>query len=230
MTSRGQLQQLRKTGQSVQDRDGGQERPDVNSAYHHGELRQALIDAARLLIKERDGNDFSLSDACRRAGVSTAAPYRHFSDEGEIISEVVAQGFVDMETRALAAATIFAPGAGDRILAVGQVDLAFAIGEPALFRMMFGQKPSQTDKEVVTVQGKACFAYVLEEVVSHCAVHGVQGDAQLIAMQLWTLVHGAASLTIDGDHAKAAPQVDTLRMMEMAADRLLFSLPRAPPD
>jgi len=43
-------------------------------------------------------------------------------------------------------------------------------------------------------------------------------------------VHGAASLTIDGDHAKAAPQVDTLRMMEMAADRLLFSLPRAPPD
>ncbi len=62
-------------------------RSPVKKSYHHGELRQALIDAARQLIKERQGNDFSLSDACRRAGVSTAAPYRHFADKTQIIIE-----------------------------------------------------------------------------------------------------------------------------------------------
>ena len=62
----------------------------MKRSYHHGELRQALIDAARQLISERNGNDFSLSDACRLAGVSTAAPYRHFADKNEIVTEVVA--------------------------------------------------------------------------------------------------------------------------------------------
>lgn len=142
----------------------------------------------------------------------------------------MAQGFVDMATRTRAAAADFAPAARDRILATGQVCLAFAIGEPALLRVMFGQKPGLSDKDIVTVQGKACFACVLEEVVSYCTVRGVLGDAPLIAMQLWTLVHGAASLANDGEHARVASDVDMLRMVEMAADRLLFSLPRTRPD
>ncbi len=79
----------------------------------------------------------------------------------------------------------------------------------------------------MTVQGKTCFAFVLQEVMDYCAFHGVQGDAQMIALQLWTLVHGAASLTIDGDYAKVAPPIDTAEMIASCADRLLFSLPRS---
>lgn len=198
----------------------------VKTSYHHGELRQALIDAARLLINERQGNDFSLSDACRRAGVSTAAPYRHFADKTEIISQVVAQGFVDMTTRFKTAAKEFPQGAQDRIIAVGQVYLTFAIAEPALFRMMFSQKPSLSGDDIVTTKGKACFAYVLNEVIDYCAFHHVHGNAPMIALQLWTLVHGAASLTIDGDYAKVAPQVDTREMIASGAERLLFLLPK----
>lgn len=199
----------------------------MKTSYHHGELRQALIDAARVLINERQGNDFSLSDACRRAGVSTAAPYRHFADKGEIINEVVAQGFIDMTHRARTEAEAFAPGAPDRIVAVGQVYLSFATAEPALFRMMFSQKPTTAGDDIATTCGKACFAYVLGEVVSYCTLHGVEGDARMIAVQLWTLVHGAASLTIDGDYAKVAPDIDTARMIASGAERLLFLLPRA---
>jgi AcrR family transcriptional regulator len=198
----------------------------MKTAYHHGELRQALITAARHLMNERQGNDFSLSDACRRAGVSTAAPYRHFADKTEIINEVVAQGFVDMTNRFRAATEPHAPGARERIIAVGQVYLSFAIAEPALFRMMFSQKPSLSEDDLVTTHGKACFAYVLQEVIDHCAFHAVIGNAQMIALQLWTLVHGAASLTIDGDYAKVAPQIDTQEMMASGAERLLFLLPR----
>lgn len=195
-------------------------------SYHHGELRQALIDAARALINERQGNDFSLSDACRRAGVSTAAPYRHFADKGQIINEVVAQGFIDMANRARAEAEVFPPGAPDRIVAVGRVYLAFAIGEPALFRMMFSQHANPAGDDIATTTGKACFAYVLDEVISYCTLHRVEGDARMIAVQLWTLVHGAASLTIDGDYAKVAPDIDVTRMITSGAERLLFALPR----
>lgn len=203
--------------------------PALKKSYHHGELRQALIAAARLLINERQGNDFSLSDACRRAGVSTAAPYRHFADKTEIVNEVVAQGFVDMATRFRTAAAAFAPGARDRIVAVGQVYLTFAIAEPALFRMMFSQKPNLSDDDIVTAQGRACFAYVLQEVIDYCAFHDVVGNAQMIAVQLWTMVHGAASLTIDGDYAKVAPQIDTQEMIASGAERLLFLLPKRTP-
>ena len=195
-------------------------------SYHHGELRQALIAAARALINERQGNDFSLSDACRRAGVSTAAPYRHFADKGEIINEVVAQGFIDMTRRARAGAEVFALGAPERIVAVGRVYLEFAISEPALFRIMFSQHANPASDDVATTTGKACFAYVLDEVLCDCTLHRVEGDAGMIAMQLWTLVHGAASLTIDGDYAKVAPDLDVARMIASGAERLLFSLPR----
>ncbi len=198
----------------------------MKTSYHHGELRQALIDAARLLIAERQGNDFSLSDACRRAGVSTAAPYRHFADKTEIINEVVAQGFVDMADRFRAATAAFPAGAADRIVAVGQVYLAFAIQEPALFRMMFSQKPNLSGEDIVTTQGRACFGYVLQEVIDYCAFHRVAGNAQMIAMQLWTLVHGAASLTIDGDYAKVAPDLSVSTMIEEGAQKLLFLLPK----
>jgi AcrR family transcriptional regulator len=199
----------------------------VKTSYHHGELRQALIDAARLLINERMGNDFSLSDACRRAGVSTAAPYRHFADKTEIVNTVVAQGFSDMTNRFRTASGAFAPGTRDRIIAVGQVYLTFAIGEPALFRMMFSQKPNLAKDDIVTTQGRACFAYVMQEVIDYCAFHGVEGNAPMIALQLWTLVHGAASLTIDGDYAKVAPQIDTSEMIASGAERLLFLLPQS---
>ena len=198
----------------------------VKTSYHHGELRQALIDAARRLIKEREGNDFSLSDACRCAGVSTAAPYRHFADKTEILNEVVAQGFVDMHERFRSAAGRFAPGAPERIVAVGEVYLAFACEEPALFRMMFSKKPNLSDDDIVTIQGKACFGFVLQEVMDFCALNRVQGDAQIIALQLWTLVHGAASLTIDGDYAKVAPRADIGQMIALGAEGLLFRLPK----
>jgi AcrR family transcriptional regulator len=201
----------------------------LKTSYHHGELRQALIDAARLLINEREGNDFSLSDACRRAGVSTAAPYRHFSDKTQIVTEVVAQGFADMARRFRTATGRFAPGTPDRIVAVGEVYLAFALAEPALFRLMFSQTPNLSHEDAASREGKACFGYVLQEVIDHCALNGVRGDAMMIAVQLWTLVHGAAGLTIDGDYAKVVPAIDIREMIAQGADRLLFQLPRQDP-
>ena len=81
------------------------------------------------------------------------------------------------------------------------------MGEPALFRLMFSQAHNASHEDVGTTAGKACFAYVLGEVVSYCSLNGVEGDARMIAAQLWTMVHGAASLMIDGDYAKVLGKV-----------------------
>lgn len=195
----------------------------MKTAYHHGELREALIGAARRLVGERGADGFSLADACRLAGVSTAAPYRHFADKQAIVDEVVAQGFIDMTARSRAAVAAFPPGAPERIQAVGQVYFTFAVEEPALFRLMFGQKHNVKVDDIVTVTGTTCFGFVLQEVIDFCALNAIEGDARLFAVQLWTMVHGAASLTIDGDYAKVAPDVSVAQVMAVGVDRLLFS-------
>lgn len=200
----------------------------VKKPYHHGELRQALIDAARALVREKGDDGFSLSDACRSAGVSTAAPYRHFADKHEILDEVIARGFADLTTGVEEAAATQPLGAAERFLALGHTYLRFAMTEPALFRMMFGQKPDTSPDHIVVLRGKDCFGFVVQEVVSYCQANQVEGDAMLIALQLWTLVHGATSLTSDGDYAKISDQIEVGQILAVASDRLLFSLPRRP--
>ena len=198
----------------------------LKKPYHHGELRQALVDAARALVHERGESGFSLSDACRRAGVSTAAPYRHFADKEEILAEVAAQGFIDMASRNRIETQRHPEGSAERIVALGRVYFTFALEEPALFRMMLEQKPRHSEHANLEDRGRECFAYVVEEVIGFCKANRIEGNAQLIALQLWTFVHGAASLTIDGGYAKIAPDLNVEELITRAADRLLFSLPR----
>lgn len=199
----------------------------MKKPYHHGELRQALVNAARALVNEKGEAGFSLSDACRKAGVSTAAPYRHFADKHEILLEVAAQGFLDMTSRSRAATELHPVGSENRIIALGRVYFTFATAEPELFRMMFGQTHNRAAAGSLADNGRDCFGYVVQEVVSYCTANRIEGDAQLIALQLWTLVHGAASLTIDGDYDKVIPHLDVEALIAKAAERLLFSLPRA---
>jgi len=196
----------------------------LKKPYHHGELRQALVDAARALVNERGESGFSLSDACRKAGVSTAAPYRHFADKHEILTEVAAQGFIDMASRSRTETQVHPEGSTERIIALGRVYFTFAINEPALFRMMFA---GHAEEDQLAARGRECFAYVVEEVVGFCAANRIEGNAQRIALELWTFVHGATSLTIDGGYAKVAPDLNVEDLITRAADRLLFSLPRS---
>src|ERR1700744_2064173 len=73
-------------------------------SYHHGDLKRALTSAALSLVAERGPKGFSLTEAARRAGVSAAAPYRHFTDKAHLLATVAEQGFLDLPV-ALAAAT-----------------------------------------------------------------------------------------------------------------------------
>ena len=189
--------------------------------YHHGELREALISATRRLLIKRGAENFSLADACRIAGVSTAAPYKHFRDKQEILQEIVERGFEELEERSLAAVKRKGEGTLDGIVAMGQAYLAFAVAETAVFRLMFGQNAAIKQEDGVQARGRSCFGNLIAQVSTYCARNGVKGDAQVIALELWTFVHGAACLVIDQDYEKVAPGLDAAALIAQVSPRLL---------
>lgn len=191
------------------------------AGFHHGDLRGALIAATRQLMESRGPENFSLADACRLAGVSTAAPYKHFRDKQEILQEICQQGFDDLASRTQAAVEAHGVGTLDGIVAMGRAYVAFALEETAVFRLMFGQNKAVKQVEQVENSGKECFSGVIDQVAAYCTASGLPGDPRAIALQLWTLVHGAACLLIDDDYAKVAPGLDVDALIGDAGRRIL---------
>lgn len=195
--------------------------PSGKPRYHHGDLRQALIDASRQLLVEKGAENFSLADACRVAGVSTAAPYKHFRDKLEILKAIVEQGFESMAERSMTAVHAKGEGTIDGVIAMGQAYIAFALEETAVFRLMFGHNNAIKRDEDVERTGRACFSNVIRQVAIFCERNEVEGDPLRIALGLWTFVHGAACLLIDEDYEKVAPGVDIDAMIAETAVKLL---------
>lgn len=189
--------------------------------YHHGDLRDALIDAAYQVVLEGGVENFSLADTCRCAGVSTAAPYRHFKDRDEILAEVCSRGFEELTARARSAVSRHGAGSIDGIVAMGQTYVRFAVEHPGLFRLMFGQNQSVKDVDRVVQTGTDCFGHLIEQITEYCRANGLDSDASDIATKLWTFVHGAASLLMDGKYDHVTPGHDVMRMIATATPQLL---------
>jgi AcrR family transcriptional regulator len=201
-------------------------RIDRKAPYHHGDLREALIAATRQLVMERGAENFTLADACRVAGVTTAAPYRQFRSKQQILEEIASRGFEALRAKAMAVVAEKGSGTLEAIVAMGQAYVDFAVSETPLFRLMFGQDPSLKEAEHVAGTGHECFAHLIEQITLYCQKHRVRGDALEIALRVWTFVHGVASLQIDKDYLVIAPELDVNCLIANAAPGLLGTLPR----
>ena len=191
--------------------------PRKKTAYHHGDLREALILAAHRLIAERGPEDFTLADACRLAGVSTAAPYRHFADRGALVEAVALRGFDLLSQKTRGARDRHPVGSIEAIVAMGQAYVHFAEAEPALFRLMFGRHRACSTGPAPTPEGGACFNVLLEGVEGFLTKHGRQScGVMTLALPLWTIVHGTSSLSIDRDFEGVAPGTDVDRLVDDA--------------
>jgi len=191
-------------------------------SYHHGQLKAALIAAATQLVEEKGADNFSLADACRLAGVSTAAPYRHFRDRNELLAEVVNQGFRDLAEANRAGVEAAGEGTLYGIIEMGKSYVCFAARQPGVFRMMFGQNAQVKQVDGVLETGLDCFGGLIRQVELYCAAQGRDDDAREVALRLWTFVHGAASLLIDDDYAHVAPGMDVDTLIEAATPRLIL--------
>lgn len=165
--------------------------PSTRKAYHHGDLRAALLTAATELLE--DAEPFSLRAVARRAGVSATAPYRHFADREALESALAIEGFTQLTARL---ATLGAPSTIDDLGALAVVYVDFALDRPTLFRLMFGQPCDDTNDERVAAASE--LRGLLRAVLA-----GVFPDAQgeqldHLAVGAWGLVHGLAFLHLDG--------------------------------
>jgi AcrR family transcriptional regulator len=165
--------------------------------YHHGNLKQALLEAALELIAETGPRGFTLREAARRAGVSHNAPYRHFKDKDELLGAVAAQGFERL-TQALKAA----PGDGgplERLRQAGLLYVEFALRWPQHFAAMFDSPWREQAYPVTAAAAEGCFQALLEMVRDCQASHELPaGDAEQLAYWAWSLVHGIAKLANSG--------------------------------
>lgn len=188
------------------------------SGYHHGDLRQQLVTATRELIEEKGPEAFSVSEACRRAGVSTAAPYRHFEDKPDMIAAVILEGMSEMTTRLHAAAAPFPHGSVEGISASGVAYVSFAEEHPGVFRLMFAESSGRADLEEA---GHTCYSGLLLQVAAYLGKDEVDEDVLKASFPLWTFVHGMSFLRIDGKAEFAKMQIPVADLVADATRRLL---------
>jgi AcrR family transcriptional regulator len=161
------------------------------ATYHHGDLRAACVRAAMELLEERGEAALSLRAVARRAGVSPAAPYRHYADREALVSAVAAVGYRQLAERLAAAHP--SPSTPEQLASVATAYVQFALERPALFRIMFGE-PCDRDNDERVAATAAVSLYVRAIVERGFP----QADADALATAVWALVHGLAFLHLDG--------------------------------
>jgi len=152
------------------------------STYHHGALRSALLEAAGDILETDGASALSLREAARRAGVSHSAPYRHFPNRDSLLAALAAEGF-----------SLLREAAGKRPegdMGLGYVE--FALTHPHRFRLMFGGQLRLDEHPGLRAQAEENFADL------QGAFASLGADAPFAAAAAWSLVHGLASLMLDG--------------------------------
>lgn len=188
-------------------------------SYHHGDLRQQLVNATRLLVEEKGSMGFSVAEAAREAGVSTAAPYRHFTDRTAMLEAVAIQGMHRMGHAFDEAMDPFEDGTLDAISALGSAYVAFAKAEPGVFRLMFAAHGDASDE--IMEAGQACYARLQRQVADLMGRAEIDDDVMAACLPLWTFVHGAAFLTIDAKLDKGGVDVPMDSLIRGSTAKLL---------
>lgn len=164
--------------------------------YHHGNLREALLDAAVRLIAEHGPAGFTVAEAARLAGVSPGAPYRHFRDADALIAEVALRGFGRFAEALARGWNGGAPEPLRAFEALGRAYLDFARREPAYYAAMFETQLSPEAHPELQAAGDRAFAVLREATEALIARLPAEGrpPALMVALHIWSMAHGIASL------------------------------------
>ncbi len=190
---------------------GGYER----RGYHHGNLREALIDAALMLLAEKGPGGFTIAEAARLAGVSSAAPYRHFRDAEAFLAAVAERGYERFAAALAAAWNEGRPEPLRAFEAIGQAYLRFARREPALYAAMFETHIGFDAFPGLQSAADRAFGVLRQGVERLVASlpEAKRPPSLMMALHIWALAHGIASLFCRADAAR--------RKLPMAPEELL---------
>ena len=162
--------------------------------YHHGDVREALVQAGIEILEERGLAALTLRETARRAGVSHAAPYHHFSDKGALLTAIAARGF-RMQHNAMAAAAQSTTDPGEGLQAYGLNYVSFAQNHPSLFRLMYTRECGPNTPPELAEASSGFYPKMVEGI---CAATGCSVEqASSISLLLWSTMHGLAMLWLD---------------------------------
>lgn len=199
--------------------------PEVKTkgSYHHGNLRRALVDAARLIAETEGSEGVTLRAAARRVGVSQTAPYRHFDSKAALMAAVATEGFeqLEKELQEVRAEHPDAPGEALKQLAVAYVK--FAMQEPSLYSIMFGNEIGDATAHPELKDSVMRTFAVLVTAIDECQAAGIarKQDAFRLAMVSWASVHGLAQGVASGQVGFfGLGNSEALALAELAAETL----------
>jgi AcrR family transcriptional regulator len=194
------------------------------AAYHHGDLRHALLVEAARTIREDGVDAVTLRAVGGRLGVSRTALYRHFADKSALLDAVAREGFQTFRGE-LQAAWEKAGGGRDGFDAMGRAYQGFAVTNPAHYRVMFGRFKDLPERDAaLTADATAAFDVLVDALISLQRDGLVRPeDPRALAQFIWATVHGVAMLSIDGQLGpNPSPSADALS--RFALDRLEAAL------
>jgi AcrR family transcriptional regulator len=171
----------------------------TTDTYHHGDLKNALIQAG-VDILARDGiGALSLRSVARKAGVSHSAPYAHFPDKQALIAAISTEGFHRLYTQLEAAAQPLASNPQKQIVACARAYLNFAVQERDIFNIMFSGVLEQEKAYPDFVEISKATSTLLADIVSECQKAGIfpNGQTDLFAVAIWGQLHGIVSLALE---------------------------------
>ncbi|OZI24193.1 hypothetical protein CAL18_09820 [Bordetella genomosp. 7] len=195
----------------------------AHETYHHGALRQALIDATEDILAERGLDGFTLREAARRVNVSPAAPVHHFGSVAGLLTEVAILGFEALTQHLREGAQAGGKDPGARLRSQGLGYVRFALAYPARFHLMF-RKDRLSDDPRLQAAGQAAFAELEHAIRDYAGVAPGQALDECTRARLlgaWSTVHGFAHLALDGKFdMPGGPRAD-VRQLESTLRRVL---------
>ncbi|MEM6466665.1 MAG: TetR/AcrR family transcriptional regulator [Pseudomonadota bacterium] len=200
-------------------------------SYHHGNLRQALVEATLELVVEKGPEGFTLTEAARKAGVSAAAPYRHFKGKDDMIAEAARQGFEIFADLMEEAYERGQPSAMAAFEATGRAYLAFARKFPGHYITMFESGVSISGSSDLKAASDRAFA-VLTNAAHDLSAHlppEKRPPATMVSQHIWALSHGVVELFARGQPGRRS-SFSAEDLLETGVGIYLRGLGLVPPD
>ena len=195
-------------------------------SYHHGDLKAALVEAAAEILRKEGLEALTLRAVARKAGVSQAAPYRHFADRRALMAAVAEVGFQRLQQAMMQAMQSAEGRLGLKGVALAYI--RFALDNPAEYRLMFGPEVAKTD-DLPELQetGRGVLGFVAAG-MSQLQQAGLigPGDPNLMAAATWATLHGLSMLILDRQTEGVAPDMNAL--VEEATRIMMFGMAGRP--
>jgi len=193
------------------------------TTYHHGDLKNALIQAGVKILEKEGLGGLSLRKVAKQAGVSHAAPYSHFADKQALIAAISTEGFKQLHKQIETVRSLHLDEPSALLKETASAYIQFALNEPDRFKLMFSSVLEKEKEYPDYVHAAQDNFQQLVEVVEICQQAKVlkSGKADLIAVSVWGTVHGLVMLMIEGqishtvldDHSMEAILLNSLDMI-----------------